>query len=255
LEDTEESTSDNFARFNSAEWVVKTRDYLRQIGLPDLAYRVEHEFEHDFLERGVEYLQERSHVDEQAIIIGALLSEVDRLRHSYTVNDIIVDRFLEINEAEVKGQFDQSNSYNTVISTIGFAGMFAVWANVGGQLPDVVNYFVGFALGLALLFFVIWTLVLGHIMSVSVRRSADVVLAGHSDFAEFQAARAKAQSKNRKIALGIQRFHPPIFFLTSCLGLIAGLTLLLSFIYGMFGWEIVDTIPFSWLGFALGHLE
>jgi hypothetical protein len=214
---TEKSNSSGIDELNSDEKIAKILHFLDEIGLERMADDISQQ---KFANRVVE-----SQISANYWHTAVLLWEMKE--------DRLIQDVISIQSA----LFDKSASYNNIVSTLGYAGFFAIWSIVNKGLSFEQNAFVGMFLGLSLLIFIIWTLINSFLLTVGIRKRALFLSQERESRQDEIEAYRMAEASIDRMFLNIQKWWVYIFSLSTALGLIAGIFLLAVLLQQMIGFE------------------
>lgn len=156
----------------------------------------------------------------------------------------IEERALENSVSVQAALFDKASSYTNVVTTLGYAGFFSVWSLVSGELTRTENALVGFCLGISLLIFVLWTLIMTALITMNFRKYAIIDSSEFSTFDETLDAHKTAEEKINRANLRMQRYWPFQFILSSVSALVAGTIVLVELFLQIIGieFDLLNTI-------------
>lgn len=140
---------------------------------------------------------------------------------------------VELTKAIIDSQsvmFDKAAAYNNIVTTLGYAGFFAVWQTIRSEMKPWDNTLIAILLGVSLLLFVGWNILT---MVVNSKRSIKIgrALSSSEDPDVLLIRYRQAEADANVITLRYYANWQWIFMLALFTGFLAGL-LLLSLLFG-----------------------
>lgn len=118
--------------------------------------------------------------------------------------------------------FEKAGTFLALVGGAGYAGLFAIWGWVSPHLEHWETLTIAALLGASLLFFIVWQLFGQFVLA---KQQMDFGHALAVENAEFDAAYATYQQKERKRQIMMRRIWVPALTLVAIPGVLGGVVL------------------------------
>lgn len=149
----------------------------------------------------------------------------ERIAAEVQVELALQETFEQRINALYSAQFEKANSYNSVVITLGFAGLFAIWNEMSPDLHRWDSALIAVWLGASLLVYVFWVMVGMYLQAKQNAAIGRVVQQPFDTAAERQEAFERATASTQKAAVIMQGVWRWVFFTAASLGFGGGLIL------------------------------
>ena len=122
--------------------------------------------------------------------------------------------------------FDKSATYNNIVVTLGYAGIFAIWGFANESLTIFDRNLVAVLLGISLAVFIIWTISVSWKLSLNSRQTLKVYKDADGDGEELTEKLKIVEGDQHQSMIKFLMWYPFAFISSTALGFFAGFYLI-----------------------------